>query len=162
MGAMIFAIDPGTEESAWALLDKDCKPVTFGKVPNDELLKIINLSPTCNRKFAIEMVASYGMAVGKEVFETVYWIGRYWEAARPFYHEHNMSRIYRIDVKNHLCHSSRANDSNIRQALIDRFGVTGTKKNPGWFYGVSGDIWSAIAVGVVAADRAQEAIDAQG
>ena len=43
----------------------------------------------------------------------------------------------------------KAKDSNIRQALIDRFGPVGTKKNPGWFYGVSKDVWAAIAVGGV-------------
>ena len=35
-----------------------------------------------------------------------------------------------------------------RQALIDRFGVVGTKSNKGWFYGFKSDIWSAYAVGV--------------
>ena len=50
----------------------------------------------------------------------------------------------------------RAKDSNIRQALIDRFGVVGTKKNPGWFYGVSKDVWAAIAVGVTYHDKAEE------
>jgi hypothetical protein len=56
--------------------------------------------------------------------------------------------IYRKDEKMNLCHSMKAKDANIRQALIDRFGVVGTKKSPGWFYGVSKDVWAAIAVGV--------------
>ncbi len=42
----------------------------------------------------------------------------------------------------------RAKDANISQALRDRFGEKGTKAHPGWFYGVSKDVWSAIAVGV--------------
>ena len=54
----------------------------------------------------------------------------------------------RKDEKINLCGNMKAKDSNIRQALIDRFGVVGTKKNPGWFYGVSKDVWQAIAVGV--------------
>jgi hypothetical protein len=47
----------------------------------------------------------------------------------------------------------KAKDGNIRQALIDRFGVVGTKKNQGWFYGFSGDIWSAYAVGITYKDK---------
>ncbi|HBC95047.1 MAG TPA: hypothetical protein DCZ10_19680, partial [Pelotomaculum sp.] len=59
-----------------------------------------------------------------------------------------MERVYRKDEKINLCGSMRAKDGNIRQALIDRFGIVGTKKSPGWFYGVSKDVWAAIAVGV--------------
>ena len=63
------------------------------------------------------------------------------------------NRIYRIDEKMNLCHSAQAKDANIRQALIDRFGDVGTKRNPGWFYGVSKDVWAAIAVGVTWHDK---------
>ena len=55
-----------------------------------------------------------------------------------------------------LCYDSRAKDGNIRQALIDRFGPVGTKKAPGWFYGVSKDVWAAVAVGVTWADKQRE------
>ena len=74
------------------------------------------------------MVASYGMPVGKEVFDTCVWIGIYVQQA----HELGKSTefIYRKDEKMNICHSMKAKDSNIRQALIDRFGQVGTKKNP--------------------------------
>lgn len=147
---MIFAIDPGNEKSAYVVLDNSLKPAIFGIVPNAELLTML-AEWSCKCDFVIEMVASYGMAVGKEVFETVYWIGRFYEAATGF---NSRDRIYRMEEKVNLCHDSRAKDGNIRQALIDRFGMVGTKKNPGWFYGVSKDVWAAIAVGVTYADRA--------
>ena len=47
-----------------------------------------------------------------------------------------------------LCGQTKAKDTNVRQALIDRFGVVGTKKNQGWFYGFKADIWQAYALGV--------------
>lgn len=143
---MILAIDPGSEKSAYAILDKNLKPYVIGIIENDRLLRMI---PKYNvGKFAIEMIASYGMAVGKEVFETCVWIGRFIEEAYQNKDIYYIQQIYRKDVKMNLCQSMRAKDGNIRQALIDRFGVVGTKKNPGWFYGVSKDVWSAIAVGV--------------
>ena len=76
----------------------------------------------------IEMIASYGMPVGKEIFETCVWIGRFKELA--IIKNKKVDYIYRKEEKINLCQSMKAKDSNIRQALIDRFGVVGTKKNP--------------------------------
>lgn len=79
-------------------------------------------------KVIIEMIASYGMAVGKEVFDTCVWIGRFKQIAES--QDIEVECIYRKDEKINLCNSMKAKDSNIRQALIDRFGVVGTKRNP--------------------------------
>ena len=153
---MILAIDPGNRKSAYVVMDKDLRPLEFKKAENDELLARIPqlMDRYGDLSLAIEMVASYGMPVGREVFETCFWAGMFWQAA-------NVSQkrlIYRMDEKLCLCHDSRAKDANIRQALIDRFayGVPnkgkGTKKSPGWFYGFSADVWQAYAVGVTCAD----------
>lgn len=144
---MVLAIDPGNIESAYCLIDKETyKPIEFGKIPNEEMLeKIKNL---CYNNLAIEMVASYGMPVGATVFETCVWIGRFIQASYCY-----AKYIYRKEETMCLCNSVRAKDSNIRQALIDRFGVVGTKKNQGWFYGFKKDIWAAYAVGVTYLDK---------
>ena len=144
----ILAIDPGSTESAYTLMDDDLKPIKFGKIKNEELLDQLIYFP--RQHFALEMVASYGMSVGKEVFDTVFWIGRFWEKADFT----NRQLIYRKDEKMNLCHSMKANDASIIQALVDRFayGISnkgkGTKKNPGPFYGFAGDVWQSYAVGV--------------
>lgn len=142
-----MAIDPGPVQSAYALLKDDLSLQEFGILDNEQLLPLINSALFYGRstKMVIEMIASYGMAVGKEVFETCVWIGRFTEAA-PY--PDDTKYVYRKEVKSNLCGSMKAKDSNIRQALIDRFGEVGTKKKPGWFYGVKKDIWAAIAVGV--------------
>lgn len=141
---MLLSIDPGNEQSAYVLMD-GYKPIEFGKVENTDLLEYILQKAASGTDFVIEMVASYGMPVGKEIFETVFWIGRFYELADGY---KSRNRIYRKDVKLNICGQARAKDANIRQALIDRFGVVGTKKNPGWFYGFKADVWAAYAVGV--------------
>ena len=149
----ILAIDPGNQQSAYALLDAELRPVKFAKKPNDEVMEdCITILEENTAVVVIEMIASYGMAVGKEVFETCVWIGRFIERLAP----ETYKLIYRREEKENLCGSMRAKDSNIRQSLIDRFGVVGTKKNPGWFYGVSKDVWAAIAVGVTYHDKVEE------
>ena len=149
---MIFAIDPGNIESAFVIVTDDLsKVINKGKVYNEDLLDIIWQVDKVSH-VAIEGIQSYGMPVGKEVFETCYFIGRLQET---FLREHGKFplMIYRKEEKICLCHSLKAKDSNIRQALIDRFGEVGTKKNPGYFYGFKKDIWSAMAVAVTYHDK---------
>jgi hypothetical protein len=149
----IYAIDPGNDFSAFCIIDADTlRPLLFDKRPNKEVLRDIkDTSPVEDYRAVIEMVESYGMAVGKEVYETVFWIGRFYEALTC---KCPVDRIYRKEVKLHICGTTRAKDTNIRQALIDRFAKhdfkngKGTVKNKDWFYGFSKDIWSAYAVGL--------------
>ncbi len=151
--SIILAIDPGTTESAYVAWNGR-EIIQCGKRPNEEVRQLVtaNAGNHSDVQLVIEMVACYGMPVGEEVFETVVWIGRYmerWESISVL----PAARITRIQVKSHICHSARANDSNIRQALIDRIGKQGTKKAPGPTYGVSGDIWAALALAITAHDR---------
>lgn len=158
----VLAIDPGNAESGWCVIDGDTRrPLHFGKVDNDVLLDsfydVDNASdwPRLDR-VAIEMVASYGMAVGADVFETCVWIGRFTEALRRQGNEVDL--IKRNPVKVHHCYSAKAKDSNIRQTLVDRFALgernhgKGTKAEPGWFYGFHTDVWQAYALAVYVAD----------
>lgn len=152
MTAAILAIDPGPVQSGWALYG-DGRVIASGTRSNHALLvDLRHDEPTAN--LAIEMIASYGMPVGREVFETVWWIGRFTQAwPRP----EEVRLIYRRDVKLELCGSARAKDANVRAALIDRVGKPGTKKQPGPTYGVKGDAWSALAVAVTATAQARAA-----
>ena len=151
---MIIAIDPGPTESAYVFWD-GAKVIGFAKVPNDDLLRLMLNPPRGVERVVIEKVASFGMPVGEQIFETVYWSGVFAQA----FGLSVVDRITRIEVKNHLCHSSRAKDGNIRQALIDKFGgpeAIGKKANPGPLYGVSGDCWSALAVAVTWWDKSSQ------
>jgi hypothetical protein len=148
----VIAIDPGSEKSGIVVFDTSTARVLQCHTQDNPLvaaaLECWGAAPS--DVLAIEMVASYGMAVGRDVFETVRWVGRFQQA----WHAPGYVRlVYRQDVKMHLCQSMRAKDANIRQALIDRLGAPGTKKNPGPTYGVKGHGWSALAVAVTAADQ---------
>lgn len=148
----ILAIDPGNVESAYVILDERKEIIEKGKLFNQQMLELVThyacllSGPTKIDVTVVEMVASYGMAVGKEVFETVFWIGRFYQAFAE--RGNRCERMYRMQVKMHLCNDSRAKDGNIRQALIDKLGPPGTKKSPGPTFGVSADIWAALAIAV--------------
>ena len=152
-----LAVDPGTILSGWCLFDGE-NVISHGVYENVDMLQMIQRNADRADTLAIEMIASYGMAVGREVFETCVWIGRFqqaWESPEQ------VRKIYRKDVKLHLCGTPRAKDANIRQALIDLFPATGggkvpqvgTKNSPGPLYGVGTHVWPALAVAVT--ERAQ-------
>lgn len=108
-----------------------------------------------------ERVEGFGMPVGSEVFETVRWEGEYRCYCRRLGIE--FQQVPRRTIKLHHCHSARATDANIRQALVDRFGKRGTKKNPGRTYGITGkDIWSAFAIAIYWRDRMEAAQQEDG
>jgi hypothetical protein len=151
----VLAIDPGTTRSAWIALELPSRrPLGFGIDPNEELLGRLRGGTPAFELVIIEKVESFGMAVGAEVFETVFWSGRFAEAVDPV----PVERIGRKVVKVALCRDPRAKDPNIRQALIDRYGgkatAVGTKASPGPLHGVAKDVWAALAVGVAWLDGA--------
>lgn len=154
---MILAIDPGNTQSGWCLFD-GARVFDSGVADNDLLLPSI----TCMKAdtLAIEMIASYGMAVGREVFETCVWIGRFYQKWK-MQTDSKPILVYRKDVKLHLCGTTKAKDTNIRQAIIDLFPATGggktpqigTKKQPGPLYGISSHSWAALAVALTATNQ---------
>lgn len=156
----ILAIDPGNIESAYVMIDFDTwKPLQFNKTDNERLLYTLLIYSLLDEecRVVIEKIASYGMPVGEEVFDTCIWTGRFMQTLD----ERNIPTelVKRYEVKINLCHDTRAKDANIIQALVDRFTPgarnygKGTKQAPGWFYGFKADIWQAYALGVTYIDR---------
>ena len=157
MSTPIIAIDPGTSESAILLWrDNTCAGEI---VPNQVILERLPKFPPelfpANPILAIEMIACYGMSVGKEVFETCVWIGRFYQAWK-IASGRDPQLITRLTVKMHHCHSMQAKDSNIRQALIYKYGAPGTKKQQGVTYGLKSHLWSAFAIATYVSERANQ------
>lgn len=156
---MIVAIDPGTESSAWVVYRAGANKVeAFGLEKNEVVRGRMDKGYFCWVKDApgkpdgafadrlvIEMIKGYGNAMGDEILKTCFWIGRFVERWDD---QHVL--IPRKTVVTTLCMNPRANDANVRQAIIDRYGgkllAIGKKAAPGPLYGVTGDVWSALAV----------------
>lgn len=149
----IIGIDPGPKESGWVIWNGSFSS-QYGKSENNWLVREIEREailgakssfPTQISELIIEKVMSYGMPVSESIFETVYWTGRFAQAWGD-----DPVRVPRLDVKMHLCHDSRAKDSNIRQALIDRFepDLPPRCRPRSVLKGITKDCWAALALAV--------------
>lgn len=118
----ILGIDPGTTETAYCLIDRTYKVLMADKVKNEEFIKLCISSP--NVHLVIEHIQAYGMSVGREVFDTCYFIGRIMQRAD----DNGLSyTLYpRPEYAKAICGVQKVNDAILRQALILRFG--GDKK----------------------------------
>ena len=144
----ILAIDPGPNQSG--LLVWDGKTILYKEIVDNNQIIIEDLCSISADVLLVEQIKSLGMPVSDSIFDTVFWTGRFIQKWYGLWH-----RVPRREVKMHLCGSMRAKDSNIRQALIDRLGEPGTKKNPGVTYVVKKDLWAALALAVYWMDRIQ-------
>jgi len=180
---LVMAIDPGPEKSAYVEVTPhyggslDTRKggldvVSFGILDNSGirayLCAVVDTADA--HRLVIEQIASMGMAVGAETFETCVWTGRFMEVFESQTGQ-AAHRIPRVPIKVHLCGTAKAKDANVRQALIDRFGgssalqkakaakvnrhgaviVPTVKAGP--LAGISSHCWAALAVACVYVDR---------
>lgn len=148
----LFVIDPGDKESGWIVLD-DETPLRFGKCLNQALLSDLRAADA--NLLVVEYLAAMGMPTAQEVLDSQFWLGRFVQAwGGPW------KPIRRHEVKMAMCGNMRAKDPHIRQAIIDRYGgketAIGRKASPGPLYGISNDVWSALAVGLTFLDSVKE------
>jgi hypothetical protein len=156
----IIGIDPGNKETAMCVFD-GAKIVYCEKIDNKQFFQylsheyaqsIIRNGGYESPSIYIEDIQSMGMAVGQEVFDTAKMIGRIQQTLENGDIKYSM--VKRTEIKLHHCNTTRAKDTNIRQALIDRFGDKGTKKEPGFFFGIAGsDQWSSCAIAIYGHDK---------
>ena len=143
----ILAIDPGTTKSAFVIFETRTNKIHhFGIEDNAAVASTVKGSD-CD-VMVVEMIKSYGNAIGDSVLMTCVWIGRFWEC----FNNGATELIPRKTIVTELCMNPRAKDSNVRQALIDRWGgkekAIGNAKKPGPLHKISKDVWSALAVAV--------------
>ena len=127
----VLAIDAGDVKSAYTIWDNNQKKIVEKAwIDNEVFLETLRKLP--NAAFdivVIEQLVSMGMPVGMTTFNTIFQNGRLHEM---FVTQKGIEPVWvnRLDVKMHLCMSTRAKEGNVRQALVNRFGEPSTKKKP--------------------------------
>lgn len=152
----ILSLDVGTTQSGFCIVDSETyKPKYFGKIENSELIKI---AKTFDYDVLVyEEFQSYGTQMGISTITSITWNGRFIQIAKD--RQKEVIPIYRREVKMNLCNSVKANDSNVRYALISRFAKfdfkngKGTKNEQDWFYGFKADSWSAYGIACTYLDK---------
>lgn len=145
-----MGLDVGSTHTGYAIIEgigklyKDPSGIeTFGKIPNEDVLALVRgWGNDCI--YAIEYPYPKNNVVAFEVFQMTEWVGRIMQRIDDA--NGSYARIFRHREKSVMCKSGVANDSMIRAAVIAVYGGKGTKKDPGPTYGVTADVWQAIAV----------------
>lgn len=156
---LILAIDPGPERSSWATWSTSTERIVQGEdqVENAKLVSFFRAvselepGPDSVRQLVVERPVVMGSKrVANDLVETAYWAGVFagaWpgDADRLTYKKASIA----------ITGDSGANEAYVKQALVSRFAPSGygkegkgTVKAPGPFYGVTGHMWSAVAVAV--------------
>lgn len=173
----LLAIDPGTAQSAYVVLDEKYRIFNAGKVENSVILDIIAQTPGLDRLVIEDMEPRYtsgdrsaaGAVMGTSTIQTLKWMGQFDRQATlrglP------VGWICRREERSALIPTKKNGlpplpmgapahaDGQIRAALIQRFARydtatgKGTKKEPDTFFGFAGDMWQAMAVGVTWLDK---------
>lgn len=153
----IFAIDPGPEKSAYVEYHPNWISTPLiswsDQVDNLKLLRFLAVVVR-DRIGVIEVIQSYRLRVGKDVFETCEWVGDFRNEWRQR-GKGELGRLTKPEVSYHLCNRRNAVKADLRGALYQRFGdgsrrsAMGVKKEPGPLYGLTGDhVWDALALAV--------------
>lgn len=143
--AAIVAIDPGTERSAWLVLDGDAV-LERGIDDNGEVLRVLRHDLGSGWWVVIERVEPrYGARLGWETIATIEMVGRLMEAARP----NPVALVCRSDVLRHLSVAPGGSaDPGVRMAMLDRWGGVAAGRKGGALAGLRTHLWQALGAGV--------------
>lgn len=153
---LILAIDPGTYQSAYVLWNGE-QLLKTGIMLNHELYEVF-VEIQSFVKFQeihtyIEGFEPRGNRIDQNCIDTIWWAGQFYAWCHFF--QLNPSRIPRGHVKKHFKvkqrHTHNA-DTQIRQALIEKYGPKPTKSYPNPVYStcrMAADIWQAWALAVM-------------
>lgn len=153
----ILAIDPGTTRSACLVMDAGDITEVWANETNehvlDSLRELHESLPDCI--VVIEDIEPRQQPLGREVADTLRWIGRFMEAARPL-PVHLVTR--RAVTAHHVDGGTKDADKRTRAALIDRWGGLDAIRKGAPLAGIVKDLWSALAIATYFADTHPEGV----
>lgn len=141
----ILAVDPGPTRSAWVLLDGD-RITAHGIDANHLVLAAVNAYRHAGATIVIEDVEPRQQPLGREVADTLRWIGRFYQEACPGRDAHLLTR--RAVTRHHIDGGTKGADGRIRSALIDRWDGRDAIRKGGPLHGIRADEWQALALAV--------------
>jgi hypothetical protein len=145
----IMAIDPGTLHSAWIKFVRG-NIASYGFDEN-WTVKAKVASYDGEMILCEDIEPRSGILLGDSTIQTIRWTGRFEEAAR---HGAPFEYLKTSHVREEITGKRSAKDPVVRHALLELYGgkvaAIGKKAAPGPLYGISGHVWSALAVAVAA------------
>lgn len=145
MTPAILAIDPGPTRSAWLMLEGS-EVGECGIEPNATVLSLVRYDEA-DLDVVIETIEPWGGVVGPPALETMFWVGRFLEAALPT----EAVLLRRSKVLPALgvpkLPSGKAQAA-VRAILLERWGGGNPVKRGHPLHGVRADVWSALALAV--------------
>jgi hypothetical protein len=117
---LVLGIDPGPTESAYCYITLEQAVNAANKTGNEGLIEMVRSSAPSTGHVAIESIQSYGMLVGREVFDTCFMIGRLIQVCKD--HGIPFTLYPRPEYTRRICGVGKINDAVLRQALLLRFG----------------------------------------
>jgi len=142
---MIIGIDPGTEKSGFVVYDFDSRTlIENGTFPNENILRYNRFATLLSAEICIECPENFGMVVGHHIFDTLFFIGRFYQSLLDGGFERNkIHRIKRGDIKYAVIGKRGGKDADIRAAMIARYGDT--LKKTAKTYKLKAHEWQAFA-----------------
>lgn len=166
----VVGIDPGPTSSGFVVFDGVSVVVASSQSQNELLCPLLSSGAMKDTAVVIERVQFYGKIMGPDVFDTLWWGGRFYEAA--LHGGHIVQRVFWNDIKRQFVTGARwdekkgkkkaITETDVRLGVEARFGgrkaAKGTTAAPGPCAGVVGEhAWSALALAIYWWDRASSA-----
>lgn len=153
MTPLIVAVDPGSTRSALVTLDGGS--IEKADIEDNDWVRgyLRGTARLGDALVVIEDIQPRQQPLGKDVADTLRWIGRFMEAAQPL-PVHLVTR--QTVTAHHIDGGTKDADKRIRAALIDRFGGPAAIRKGGPLAGIVKDMWSALAIALWYADTHPE------